>query len=118
MNTMDEQHFLEQADQTLNDLERWLEAAIETQGLEIDIEPGQGGLLELGFQDGSKIVINRHTAAREIWVATKHFGHHFSPGENGIWKARRDGAELYQTVVDAIKAQGGFVLAMPGENTR
>lgn len=107
---MDEQDFLQRAEATLKALENWLECTVETHDLDIDVEPGPGGILELGFRDGSKIVINRHTAAREIWMATRQFGHHFSPEAGGMWRARRDGAELYETLIQAIEAQSGYCL--------
>ena len=34
-------------------------------------------MLELEFADGSRIVVNRHSAAQEIWVAAKSGGFHF-----------------------------------------
>ena len=55
------------ADGTLAALERALDAA----ALDADVLTKGDGLLELEFADGSKMVINRHTAAREIWVAAK-----------------------------------------------
>ena len=71
-----------------------IESALEDCGVDIDIEPKPGGILELEFDNGSKMIINRHTAAREIWVAAKSGGFHFRPQE-GSWVNTRDGRELW-----------------------
>ena len=42
-----------------------IEAAVEACGAEVDIEQQPGGILEFEFEDGSKMIINRHVAARE-----------------------------------------------------
>ncbi|MDW8468288.1 MAG: iron donor protein CyaY [Burkholderiales bacterium] len=38
-------------------------------------------MLEIEFDDGAKIVVNRHTPAREIWVAARSGGLHFRQTE-------------------------------------
>lgn len=83
-----------------------IEAALEASGAEIDIETKPGGILELEFENGSKIIINRHSAAREIWVAARSGGYHFRPLDGG-WVAGRDGAELYATLTRAVSEQSG-----------
>lgn len=83
-----------------------IEAALEACGAEIDIETMPGGILELEFENGTKIIINRHSAAREIWVAARSGGYHFRPQE-GEWVAGRDGAELYTTLTRAVSEQSG-----------
>lgn len=83
-----------------------IEAALEACGAEMDIETLPGGVLELEFEDGSKVVINRHSAAREIWVAAKSGGFHFAPRE-GRWVSGRDGSELYETLSRVVSEQSG-----------
>lgn len=83
-----------------------IEAALEACGAELDIEILPGGVLEVEFDDGSKAVINRHTAAQEIWVAARSGGFHFAPREDG-WIAGRDGAELYETLSRVVSEQSG-----------
>ncbi len=86
---MDEREFNALADAEL----RRIEDAIEASGADVDLEVKPCGILELEFDNGSKIIINRHTAAREIWVAAKSGGYHFRP-QDGIWVGTRDGEEL------------------------
>jgi len=81
-----------------------IETALEACGADIDIEPKPGGILELEFDNGSKMIINRHTAAREIWVAAKSGGFHFRfQGES--WVNTRDGRELWAMLADLVAAQ-------------
>lgn len=83
-----------------------IEAALEACGADLDIEILPGGVLEVEFDDGSKVVINRHTAAQEIWVAARSGGFHFAPRDGG-WIAGRDGAELYATLSRVVSEQSG-----------
>jgi len=54
-----------------------IEQALEASGVDADFELKAGGVLEIEFADGSKMVVNRHAAAREIWVAARAGGFHF-----------------------------------------
>jgi len=98
------------ADGTLAALERSLDAA----ALDADVLAKGAGLLELEFADGSKMVINRHTAAREIWVAAKSGGFHFRHTGEG-WRDTRGGGELFAALSRLVSAQGGVpVVLAPG----
>lgn len=88
-----------------------IEAVLENCGVDLDIELKPGGVLELEFDNGSKIIINRHTAAREIWVAARSGGFHFKP-ESGRWIAGRDGAELYALLSRVVSEQAGVQLTL------
>lgn len=92
------------------ELER-IEACLEGCGVDLDVERVPGGGLEVEFADGSKMVINRHTAAREIWVAARAGGFHFAPGANG-WIAGRDGAELYARLSELVSGQSGGAVSL------
>lgn len=83
-----------------------IEAALDLCGADIDIENKPGGVLEIEFGNGSKLIINRHSAAREIWVAAKSGGFHFRP-DQGRWIASRDGAELYAMLSVLVSQQSG-----------
>lgn len=83
-----------------------IEDAVERCGADLDLEVKAGGVLELEFADGSKIIINRHGAAREIWVAARSGGYHFRP-EGGRWLAGRDGSELMAVLARCIGEQSG-----------
>ena len=56
------------------------------------------GVLRLDLRDGTKIVINSHRAARQIWMAAIASAWHFDPGSDGKWHAAKSGDELRSTV--------------------
>lgn len=96
---MDESQFTQAAERTLDQLE----AALDDCAADIDIERKPGGVLELEFPDGAKIIVNRHGAAREIWVAAKSGGFHFR-AEGERWINTRDGEELWAALERLIAA--------------
>ncbi|MGH8709235.1 MAG: iron donor protein CyaY [Burkholderiales bacterium] len=81
-----------------------LERAIDQVELDADIQTKGAGVLEIEFTDGTKMVINRHTAAREIWVAAKSGGFHFRH-DGKAWRDTRDGTELYAALSRLVSAQ-------------
>ncbi|MBI2752243.1 MAG: iron donor protein CyaY [Betaproteobacteria bacterium] len=91
-----------------------LERALEASALDADIETKGAGVLEIEFGNGTKMVINRHTAAREIWVAAKSGGFHFRH-DGRLWRDTRDGAELFAALSRLVSAQSGIpVILAPG----
>jgi CyaY protein len=72
----------------------------------IDFELKEGGVLELEFGNGSKIIVNRHGAARQIWVAARSGGFHFR-WDGAVWRDTRDGAELFAALSKLVSAQSG-----------
>jgi len=102
MGDLSEQEFNRLADAVLARIER----AVEDSGVDADIELKDGGVLELEFADGSKMIINRHGIAREIWVAARSGGHHFRH-EAGRWLHTRANIELFEALSGYISAQSG-----------
>jgi CyaY protein len=99
---MDERQFEALASQALNRIER----ALDESGIDADFELKEGGVLELEFGNGSKIIVNRHGAAREIWVAARSGGFHFR-WDGSAWRDTRDGAELFAALSKLVSAQSG-----------
>lgn len=91
-----------------------IEAAVENCGPDLDIETQPGGVLEIGFENDSVVIINRHTAAQEIWVAAKSGGFHFKP-QDGRWISARDNGELYATLSRVISEQSGETVTVQPE---
>ena len=83
-----------------------LESAFEVGAPDADVQAKGSGMLEVEFEDGSKMVINRHGAAREIWVAAKSGGFHFRH-DGSAWRDTRDGTELFTAVSRLASQQGG-----------
>ena len=99
---MDDKEFSALADATL----ARIEAAFDACGADLDVEVKPGGVLEVEFADGSKIIVNRHGVAREIWVAARSGGFHFRH-QDGIWCDTRDGAELMAKLSSLASRQAG-----------
>ena len=88
-----------------------LESAFEANAPDADVQTKGAGVLEIEFDDGSKMVINRHGAAREIWVAAKSGGFHFRH-DGTAWRDTRDGTELFAAVSRLASQQAGFPVAL------
>jgi len=85
-----------------------IEAAVETHDdLDVDLE---AGILTLGCPDGSRIIVNRQTPNREIWVAARSGGFHFSHRE-GAWRDTRSGDELFASLSRIVSSQAGVRVA-------
>ena len=99
---MNEQEFEALAGEALARIER----ALDQSGIEADVELKEGGVLELEFDNGSKIIVNRHGAAREIWVAARSGGFHYR-WDGSAWRDTRDGTELFAALSKLVSAQAG-----------
>ena len=99
---MDEREFEQRADEAL---ER-IEAALEATGVDADVERRDGGVLEIEFEDGSRMVINRHGVARELWIAARAGGFHFR-WDGAAWRDTREGTELFAALSKLVSAQSG-----------
>lgn len=93
-------------------LER-IEQSIEASSLDVDLQSKADGVIEIEFDNGSKMVINRHGAAREIWVAAKSGGFHFR-WDGSAWRDTRDGSELFVALSRLVSAQGGHGVVLRG----
>jgi CyaY protein len=110
---MTDSEFEQLASETLAGIESAVEAAADAAGLDVDLQMKPGGILELEFENGTKMIINRQSAAREIWVAAKSGGFHFLY-DGHRWVDTRDGGELFAALSRLIGAQsGGAVILMP-----
>lgn len=82
-------------------VDRWLDADV------VDIDTHRtGGLLELSFPDGSKIVINTQPPLHEVWLAARAGGYHYRWHE-GAWRDTRDGSEFFAALSKHASAQAG-----------
>lgn len=101
---MNESDFHRAVDAVLAQVEDAVEAV---DALEVDLE---AGILTVTCPDGSRVIVNRQTPNREIWVAARSGGFHFSQRE-GAWRDTRSGEELYASLARAIEAQSGARVA-------
>ena len=94
---MTENEFNELADAVFKRIEQTLDAS----GTDIECNLN-GPVLELEFEDGSKIIINRHGPNQEIWLAAKSGGFHYAL-QDGQWISRRDGSELFLKLEELVR---------------
>lgn len=91
-------------------LDQWLQNDI------IDIDTQRtGGLLELSFPSGSKIVINTQPPLHELWMAARSGGYHYRHAA-GRWLDTRDGSEFFARLSREISAQAGKSLTIGPES--
>lgn len=83
-----------------------IEAGLEASGADLDFEMASAGVLEIEFADGSKIIVNRHGSAQEIWVAARTGGFHYR-WDGAVWRDTRDGGELLAALARLASAQAG-----------
>jgi CyaY protein len=79
----------------------------------VDIDTHRtGGLLELSFPNGSKIVINTQPPLHELWLAARSGGFHFRHAR-GRWIDTKDGRDFYAVLSECAAAQAGRPLQFP-----
>src|SRR3954452_1775989 len=92
-------------------------AAMEASGLDVYVEEKGEGVIELEFPEGAKMVINRHGAAREIWVAARAGGFHFR-WDGHVWRDTRDATELFAALSKLVSAHAGTAVLLAAPRTR
>jgi len=82
-------------------IDRWLEDDV------IDIDTHRtGGLLELVFPQGSKIVVNTQPPLHELWLAARGGGFHYRHVQ-GQWRDTRTGDEFFAALSEHASLQAG-----------
>lgn len=94
---MNESEFNQRSDAVLEKIE----AACDACGVDCN---RSGNLLEIEFDSGAKIIVNRHDINKEIWVAAKSGGFHYAY-QDGLWISQRDDSELYARLTELFAAQ-------------
>ncbi len=104
----------------VDDILALVESAMDHANTDIDAELN-GGILTLTFENGSKVIVNRQTPNREIWVAAKSGGFHFrydaatpggnfSPDSAHVWCNTRTGEPLADLLARVVREQAGEVI--------
>jgi CyaY protein len=84
--------------------DRWLQADV------VDIDTQRtGGLLELSFPNGSKIVLNAQPPLHELWLAARSGGYHYKC-IGGRWLDTRDAREFFEALSACASEQAGVAL--------
>jgi CyaY protein len=89
---------------TLKRVEDWLE---EFDPDELDFTPSDG-VVTFEFADGMKYVLNRQSAAGQIWYAAGSRAWHFSYDEaRSEWLDDKEGRELFTRIAETVGAKLG-----------
>jgi CyaY protein len=70
------------------------------------------GVLRLDLRDGTRIVINAHRAARQIWMAAVASAWHFDPAGDGTWRAAKTGEVLRPTLARLLHERIGLSVSL------
>ncbi|HYA38099.1 MAG TPA: iron donor protein CyaY [Candidatus Methylomirabilis sp.] len=92
-------------DKRATDILLLIEQAVEESGADIDYESA-GGILTLEFENGTKIILNKQGAAKQIWVAARSGGYHYGH-VGGRWINDQSGGELMRELSRFIREQSG-----------
>ena len=102
---MTDAEYRAKADAVLASVESRIDAWLDQDIVDIDTHR-TGGLLELSFENGSKIVLNTQPPLQELWMAARAGGFHFRcVGDQ--WLDTRDGAEFFAALSAYASAQSG-----------
>ena len=103
---MTDSEFISIADRTLASIGAAIDAALDTSDADVDWSLNDG-ILEIECEDGSKVIVNRHVANRELWVAARSGGFHFRI-DGDAWRDTRGGAELAEALGRLLGEQAGL----------
>lgn len=99
---MTESEFNQMADAVFARIERGLDAG------DIDYD-SNGAIMEVELASGDKLVVNRHTPNREIWLAARSGGFHFA-WRDGQWFSQRDDGELFTKLAELVQTGAGVAI--------
>src|SRR5262245_41738983 len=93
------QEYAQLADACLKTVERWVTRLDDD---DLDCTFGDG-LLVLEFEDGARFVLNRQSAARQMWFAAGARAWHYNWDDGRkVWLDDRDGHELYGRIAAVV----------------
>lgn len=87
-----------------------IEDQIDENGWDFDCQFA-GNVLTIEAENGTQIIVNRHTPNQELWIAAKSGGYHFTEKE-GRWVSTRDGSEFFAVLNQALSAASGEDVAI------
>ncbi|MFN8545321.1 MAG: iron donor protein CyaY [Candidatus Binatia bacterium] len=110
MSRLDQQEYQGLAEACLARVARWLEGFDPD---EVDYSSGDGKL-QLEFPDGARFVLNRQSAAAQMWFAAAARGWHYDwDPTRQTWIDDRDGHDFYQNLAAVVSQKLGHPVAAP-----
>ena len=104
---MNDSEFNRLADMALKQIETGLDGC----AADIDVSTVATGVLEIEFESGSKIIVNRHGTAQEIWIAALSGGFHYR-WDGSAWLDTRDQSELMSALSALVSRQSGVPVSL------
>jgi CyaY protein len=105
---LSETDYRAQAHAVLVAVETQIDAWLQDDVIDIDSQRS-GGLLEMSFPGGSKIILNMQPPLQELWLAARAGGYHYQ-FDQGAWRDTRDGRELFEVLSSCASEQAGQIL--------
>ena len=106
--TLHDTEYQAAAERLLGAIERQCDDWLQQDLVDIDTNRA-GGLVELEFPDGSRIVVNKQPPLHEIWLAARNGGFHFKFVDQA-WRDTRDGVEFFARLSEEASRQAGKTL--------
>lgn len=107
---MDDSEFARISAQVLARIEATVDTWLQDDVIDIDGHR-TGGLLELSFPNGSKVVVNTQPPLHELWLAARSGGYHFR-WVDGAWRDTRGGGEFFTALSRELSLQAGKELVL------
>jgi CyaY protein len=105
---MTEAEYHQKAEETLLAIEE----SVDRAGADIELER-VADILTFEFENGSKIIVNKHSAVQQLWVATKSGGFHYGFDDaTQTWRNDKTGAELMQELSAFASQQAGTAVRL------
>jgi CyaY protein len=83
-----------------------LETALDQVDADLDYE-NSGGVLTVEFKNATKLVFSRQPPTRQLWLAARSGGFHFTYDDAaGDWRGTRDGQLFRPFVAEQMLVQG------------
>ncbi|MFT7670757.1 MAG: CyaY protein [Planctomycetota bacterium] len=101
---METSDYQELADACLKRIEDWIE---DFDPDELDFTPSDG-VVTMEFADGARFVLNRQSAASQVWLAAGARAWHFNfDADAKEWRDDKEGNELFARIAEVVSAKLG-----------
>ncbi len=107
---LSDSEFHAKAGAVLSAIETRVDALLQDDVIDIDTQR-TGGLLELSFPNGSKLIINTQPPLHEIWLAARRGGYHYRWAGEDRWVDTRSGQEFFAALNECASEQAGKPLS-------
>lgn len=104
---MNDSEFMRHSDSIFNYIETQLEENSDAFDSQIS-----GNVLSIEHEDGDEVIVNRHLATQELWIAAKSGGFHFTHQKNH-WLSTRDDSEFFAVLSEVLSIAAQEKIEIP-----